>query len=215
MSDRTVRPATPLDLDEPVTVEHTDCCIVGGGPAGALLALLLARQGVAVMLLEAHADFDRDFRGDVLQPAVLDLMGQIGLADRLLAIALARYPAPAIETPSEKVAIQDVSRLRTPYPFLAVVPQTRFLGLIVDEARRYATFRLVLGARAEALVQHAHGQVPRCAVSNQGGVARSPCATGGGGRRALLPAAEPGRPGADTHRVAHRPALVPTASTGV
>ena len=71
----------------------TDCRIVGGGPAGAVLALLLARQGVSVMLLEAHTDFERDFRGDVLQPAALDLIGQMGLAERVLEVALARYPS--------------------------------------------------------------------------------------------------------------------------
>src|SRR5215467_117959 len=63
---------------------QTTCCIVGGGPAGAVLALLLARQNIPVTLLEAHADFDRDFRGDTLHPSILEVMDEIGLADRLL-----------------------------------------------------------------------------------------------------------------------------------
>src|SRR6266567_2043118 len=75
---------------------ETTCCIVGAGPGGAVLALLLARQGISVTLLEAHEDFDRDFRGDGLQPAVLDLLGQMGLADRVLAVALARLPTFAV-----------------------------------------------------------------------------------------------------------------------
>ena len=124
-----------------------------------MLALLLARQGVAVTLLEAHGDFDRDFRGDGLQPAVLDLLGQLGLADRLLALALARLPAFPIRTPSETVPFQDVSRLRTPYPFMTIVPQVRLLGLVVAEARRCPAFRLVMGARVEALVQDGDGHV--------------------------------------------------------
>ena len=139
--------------------ERAACCVVGGGPAGAVLALLLARQGVAVTLLEAHGDFDRDFRGDVLQPGALDLLGQLGLADRVLALALARYPTPPIRTAAEAVAFQDVGRLRTPYPFVAVVPQVRLLGLVIAEARRCPTFRLVMGARAEALLRDAAGAV--------------------------------------------------------
>src|SRR5687768_18369791 len=67
---------------EPHTSE-TACCVVGGGPAGAVLALLLARKGVRVALLEAHEDFDRDFRGDTLHPSVLELMDELGLAERL------------------------------------------------------------------------------------------------------------------------------------
>ena len=84
------------DVDQDMSVERTDCCIVGGGPGGAVLGLLLARQGVAVTLLEAHGDFNRDFRGDALQPAVLEVLEQMGLADRLLALALARIPTFAV-----------------------------------------------------------------------------------------------------------------------
>jgi 2-polyprenyl-6-methoxyphenol hydroxylase-like FAD-dependent oxidoreductase len=137
----------------------TDCCIVGGGPAGAVLALLFARQGISVTLLEAHNDFDRDFRGDVLQPAALDLMGQMGLAERVLEVAMARYPTGGPTTPSERTSFSDVGRLKTPYPFMTYVPQVRFLQLLVREAQRCPTFRLVMGARVEALLQSADGRV--------------------------------------------------------
>jgi 2-polyprenyl-6-methoxyphenol hydroxylase-like FAD-dependent oxidoreductase len=137
----------------------TDCCIVGGGPAGSVLALLLGRQGINVTLLEAHNDFDRDFRGDVLQPAALDLIGQMGLAERVLEIAMARYPTGAPTTPSERTSFPDVGRLKTPYPFMTYVPQVRFLGVIVEEAQRCPTFRLVMGGRVEALLQNEDGHV--------------------------------------------------------
>jgi 2-polyprenyl-6-methoxyphenol hydroxylase-like FAD-dependent oxidoreductase len=145
--------------DRAPIVEPADCCIVGGGPAGAVLALLLARQGIAVTLLEAHGDFDRDFRGDALQPAALDLMGQMGLADRLLALALARTPGFPIHTPSETLPFVNVSRLKTQYPFMTIVPQVRFLDLVFSEARQCPTFRLIMGARVEALVKDDDGHV--------------------------------------------------------
>src|SRR6266542_713770 len=67
------------------TVRQTTCCVVGAGPAGAMLALLLARQRVPVVLLEAHGDFDRDFRGDSLHPAIMQFLDELGLDDQLLA----------------------------------------------------------------------------------------------------------------------------------
>src|SRR5258708_35843182 len=65
-------------------VEETTCCIVGSGPGGAVLALLLARKGIPVILLEEHMDFDRDFRGDTIHPSVMQIMAELGIADRLL-----------------------------------------------------------------------------------------------------------------------------------
>jgi len=72
-------------------VKHTTCCVVGGGPGGTVLALLLARKGVEVTLLEAHPDFDREFRGDTLHPSVMEIMDQLGLVERLLQL---RGPSP-------------------------------------------------------------------------------------------------------------------------
>src|SRR3954451_21465914 len=81
-------------------VEETTGCIVGGGPAGAVLALLLARQGIPVTLLEQHADFDRDFRGDTLHPSILEVLDEIGLADRLLALPHAKVSTASAPTPA-------------------------------------------------------------------------------------------------------------------
>jgi 2-polyprenyl-6-methoxyphenol hydroxylase-like FAD-dependent oxidoreductase len=159
MSYSTSHSDKPVDVDPAATIERTDCCIVGGGPAGAVLALLLARQGVAVTLLEVHGDFNRDFRGDALQPAVLELLGQMGLADRVLAIALARIPSVELHTLSGTLPHGDVSRLSTAYPFITIVPQVRFLDLIIEEAQRCPTFRLVMRARVEALIQDDHGHI--------------------------------------------------------
>ncbi|HEY1291529.1 MAG TPA: FAD-dependent oxidoreductase [Chloroflexota bacterium] len=132
----------------------TDCCIVGAGPAGSVLALLLARQGVHVTLLEAHTDFERDFRGDALQPAALDVIGQLGLADALLERALSTHATFPLHTPTGTLEFLNVSQLQTPYPFIAMVPQARFLELVIAEADRLPTFNRIMGARVESLLRN-------------------------------------------------------------
>ena len=134
-------------------VTRTTCVVVGGGPGGAVLGLLLARKGVDVTLLEAHPDFDREFRGDTLHPSVMEIMDQLGLADRLLELRHSRIATFTIQTDEGPFSPVDLSRLRTKFPYITVMPQTSFLEFIVGEARKYPTFRLVMGARVRELVR--------------------------------------------------------------
>lgn len=132
---------------------ETACCIVGGGPAGAMLALLLARQDVPVTLLESHRNFDRDFRGDTLHPSVMEILNSIGLAERLLSLRHAKIDRLSIQTPEESLQLIDLRRLRTPYPYITLIPQVDFLDFITTEAKRYPHFQLQMGANVQELVK--------------------------------------------------------------
>ena len=132
---------------------ETTCCIVGGGPGGAVLALLLARKNVPVILLEAHEDFDRDFRGDTVHPSVLEIMDHLGLADRLLKLRHSEIHQFTFMTPDGPVKIADLNRLDTKFPFIALIPQVNFLEFIIEEAKRYPSFQLRMGARVEELIE--------------------------------------------------------------
>jgi 2-polyprenyl-6-methoxyphenol hydroxylase-like FAD-dependent oxidoreductase len=134
-------------------VKRTTCCVVGGGPGGAVLALLLARAGVDVTLLEAHPDFDREFRGDTLHPSVMEIMHQLGLADRLLKLRHTEARSFTLQTVSGPFTPVDFSRLNTKYPYITMMPQTSFLEFVTGEAGRYPNFRLVMGARVRELVE--------------------------------------------------------------
>lgn len=134
-------------------VQQTTCCIVGAGPAGAVLALILARCGIPVTLLEAHNDFDRDFRGDTIHPSVLEIMDELGLAERLLQLPHTKLHTFGFRSAQGAVPLVDFRRLKTRFPYIMMVPQVRFLEFITTEAKRYPCFRLVVGARAEALVE--------------------------------------------------------------
>src|SRR5579864_9059782 len=118
-----------------------------------LLALLLARRGVAVTLLESHLDFDRNFRGDTLHPALLEILDQIGLAERLHQIQHVKWYAPAILTADGPFIPIDFRRLSTRFPYIMLIPQEKFLDFLAEEARQYPHFRLVMGAKVQQLVE--------------------------------------------------------------
>jgi 2-polyprenyl-6-methoxyphenol hydroxylase-like FAD-dependent oxidoreductase len=142
---------TPRDIRE---VHQTRCCIVGGGPAGVLLALLFARQGIPTTLLEARADFDRDFRGNTLHPAILEILDDIGLAQRLLETVPHTKVRHADQgaTGSEFPAL-DFNRLGGRFPFMTLMAQADFLPFLVNEAGRYPAFNAVMSADVHELVE--------------------------------------------------------------
>jgi len=129
-----------------------DLVIAGGGPAGMMAGLLFARAGCSVQVLEKHADFFRDFRGDTVHPSTLELMRELGLLDEFL-----KRPHDEVQTVSARVAnqriiIADMSHLPVKSRFVALMPQWDFLDFLADEARRYPGFRLRMQAQATDLL---------------------------------------------------------------
>jgi len=152
------------------TAEETECCIVGAGPAGVMLAFLLARQGVRVTLLEAHGDFEREFRGNTLNPAALETLARLGLADKIMQLDHAKVHRFVLQDAGgRRETFADFARLKSAYPYVLMLPQARFLELMAAEAERFPNFRLVMGARVKELVEE-NGAVRGVRYGGEGGL---------------------------------------------
>lgn len=134
--------------------EQTTCAVVGGGPAGMVLALLLARAGVHVTVFEKHGDFLRDFRGDTVHPSTLRLLDELGLWPAFDALPQSRLRRFTIDAaPGHPVTMVDFERLRLPHRYVAMVPQWDLLNLLADAAAAEPTFTLRLDTEVTGLLQ--------------------------------------------------------------
>jgi len=169
---------------------RTQCCIVGGGPAGMMLGFLLARAGVKVVVLEKHGDFLRDFRGDTVHPSTLTVMHELGLLDEFLKLPhhrIARFTGYFGDTP---VQIADLTHLPVPAPFIAMMPQWDFLDFLASHGKAFAGFTLLMHAEAEGVIEQG-GQVVgvRAKVEGQPQEIRADLVVGADGRHSTIRAA--------------------------
>ena len=127
------------------------CCIAGGGPAGMMLGFLLARAGIDVLVLEKHADFLRDFRGDTIHPSTLEVMHELGLLDEFLKLPHQKVRELTAQIGAMKLPLADFSHLPTHCPYIALMPQWDFLNFLAEKASRFPGFRLWLEAEVTDL----------------------------------------------------------------
>jgi 2-polyprenyl-6-methoxyphenol hydroxylase-like FAD-dependent oxidoreductase len=132
---------------------HTRCCIVGGGPAGMMLGYLLGRAGIDTLVLEKHADFFRDFRGDTVHPSTLQVMDELGLADGFLKLPHQQLQKMDGNFGGESIRIADLGRLKVKYPFIAFMPQWDFLNFLRESGERFASLKVMMDAEATDLIR--------------------------------------------------------------
>ena len=129
------------------------CCIVGGGPSGMMLGYLLARAGIEVLVLEKHADFLRDFRGDTIHPSTLEVMHELGVLEALLQRPHHEVPRACARIGSDEIVLGDMAYLKTRCRFVAMMPQWDFLDFLAEQASRYSAFHLRMQAEITSLIE--------------------------------------------------------------
>ena len=144
------------------------CCIVGGGPAGMMLGYLLGRAGVDTVVLEKHADFLRDFRGDTVHPSTLRILDELGLYEAFVRVPHQKLRHLSGVFGEERVAIGDFAGLPERYAFIAFMPQWDFLEFLAAEARKLPKLRIAMQAQADALIEEA-GRVVGVSGSGRAG----------------------------------------------
>lgn len=164
----------------------TTCCIVGGGPAGMMLGFLLARAGVAVTVLEKHADFLRDFRGDTIHPSTLEVMYELGLLEAFLKLPHDEVHQLSAEIGPDRLPLADFRHLPTHCKYIALMPQWDFLDFIADQARALPNFRLLLDTEATGLIE-TQGRI--AGITSTGGDIRAALTIAADGRHSVLRAA--------------------------
>jgi 2-polyprenyl-6-methoxyphenol hydroxylase-like FAD-dependent oxidoreductase len=130
-----------------------DLLIVGGGPAGVMAGLLFARAGVDVTVLEKHADFFRDFRGDTVHPSTMEILDQLGMLERFLKRPHNRVYGAELRVAGREWTIGDLTHLDTPAPFIAMMPQWDFLDFLREEAKAFPTFQLRMNAPVASFIE--------------------------------------------------------------
>lgn len=136
----------------PEAVETT-CCVVGGGPAGMMLGYLLARKGVEVTVLEKHADFFRDFRGDTVHPSTLEVLRELGLLEEFLRLPHQQVESLAVVVGKTALEVADFRHVPTHCKFVALMPQWDFLNFIAGHAKRLPSFQLLMEHEADELLR--------------------------------------------------------------
>ena len=173
-----------------------DLIIVGGGPAGVMAGLLFARAGCNVQIFEKHADFFRDFRGDTVHPSTMEILSQLGMLDRFLKRPHNKVESAELRLAGREWAIGDLTHLRTPAPFIAMMPQWDFLDFLRDEARAFPGFHLDMEAPVAGFLEE-QGRVVGVRLVD-GRELRAPLTIAADGRasivRSVLPVEDLGAP---------------------